>query len=884
MVGHLNLTRFALRAMWTSLALLLAFGVMSLATLSEQPPQRSVSDTVHQAARTTRNGPDHPRNASWAKATASTAPQPSAPLRPRTAGLDPVNLNAAPAQSPNGVAFKPTVFVESTIPFGPSLDVATQPRAHTQTASRPAISSVSTHVESRLTSMQRQLDNLTERVPASDSGARITGYQPASGSANRQLESRLAGLQQHFDQLAQSQSLQILQQQQLEQLRRLQQELEQARRDAQQESGPASATPRGDVTPPDISSQPPPKTQAPGVQPPPTAAPPSVSPNTNAATNSDPVIRFEKSDTQQDKYRLTIQEADIKQVLEMFAELSGRNIVVGRSVAGTVSASLNGVNIEEALAAILRSQGLVYEQDEKFIFVATPEDAEKTRQLDHKITTRIYRPKYISATDLQILLTPLLSTNGGKIAITTPAMTGLEADNTNGGGDQLTQQDALLVMDYPHVLEEMDKVVDEMDIPPSQVVIEAMILTVNLTDELQFGVNFALLSNRGKGLLVSGDGSQLNSTTGFPPKGDSSGASIVPAAGEFVAQTSGLKFGLIRGDITTFVEALESISDTSLIASPQLRVINKQKAELIIGSRLGYSTTTNNGTTSIQNVSFLDVGTKLILRPFISPDGMVRMEIHPERSSGKINATTNLPDTQTTEVTTNVMVRDGTTVVIGGLIDEQIKEEIQRVPLLGAIPLIGPAFQNKSENVVRTEMIVLITPRIVQPDVAATVGETAKLEFEQRADHFSRDLSPINRNNLTRLHLERAQFYLDRGEFVRAHAHAREAVHLNKTNKAALAMLQHIEQLAPLTRKQWWRFWPSKQHDTLPPPLIRLRNFTLNDEMDPPTQSPVLPSEPPPRSDDVPFLPPQKPLAAPPPPPPSAEALRQSGVPGSATP
>ncbi|MEO1998277.1 MAG: secretin and TonB N-terminal domain-containing protein, partial [Planctomycetaceae bacterium] len=598
-----------------------------------------------------------------------------------------------------------------------------------------------------------------------------------------------------------------------------------------------------------------------------------------AATHDKPIIRFERTGKQTDLYTLTIQEADIRQVLEMFAELSGRNIVVGRSVTGTVSASLNGVNIDEALSAILRSQGLVYEEDEKFIFVATPEDADSIKHIESKITTRIYRPKYINGTDLQTLLTPLMSPDVGKMAITTPATTGLESDNSDGGGDQLTQQDAVLVLDYPQVIAEMDKVVEEMDVPPSQVVIEAMILTVNLSDDLQFGVNFALLSDHGKGLAVSGDGSVLNNATGFPPQGNGSGSSIVPAAGDFIAKTSGLKFGLISGDVTSFVEALESISDTNLIASPQLRVINKQKAELIIGSRLGYSTVTNNGTTSIQNVSFLDVGTKLILRPFISPDGMVRMEIHPERSSGQINDSTGLPDTQTTEVTTNVMVRDGTTVVIGGLIDEQTKEEIQRIPLLGSLPLIGPVFQNKSENVVRTEMIVLITPRIVPTDEAATAGQAAKTEFEQRADRFNSELSPINRNNLTRLHLERAQFYLDRGAYDRAQTHAREAVHLNKNNKAALAMLQHIEQMSPLTNKKWWRWGFATQEDTLPPPLIRLRNYSLNDDTVTSTNVPLLhPVEHSPDVISPPLAPDLEPLIAPPPPKPTEEAMRSSGA------
>ena len=713
----------------------------------------------------------------------------------------------------------------------------------------------------RLASMQRQLDRLSKPDAHQNPQTDVMNT-----SSQRQLENRLISLQQHFDQLAQSQSLQLLQQQQSEQLRKLQSELDEARRAAQQPSTPDAGKSNSQTLP---LIQPAPSSDSPAD----TDRPPAA-----LNTNDKSIIRFEKSGKQRDEYTLTIQEADIRQVLEMFAELSGRNIVVGRSVAGTVSASLNGVSIHEALAAILRSQGLTYEDDDKFIFVTTPEDAVSIKQIESKITTRIYRPKYINGTDLQTLLTPLMSPDVGKIAITTPAQTGLESDNSDGGGDQLTQQDAVLVLDYPHVLVEMDKVVEEMDIPPSQVVIEAMILTVNLSDDLQFGVNFALLSDRSKALTVSGDGSLLNDATGFPPQGLGSGASIVPAAGDFIAQTSGLKFGLIRGDISSFVEALESISDTNLIASPQLRVINKQKAELIIGSRLGYSTFTNNGATSIQNVSFLDVGTKLILRPFISPDGMVRMEIHPERSSGKINTATNLPDTQTTEVTTNVMVRDGTTVVIGGLIDEQTKEEIQRVPLLGALPLIGPAFQNKSENVVRTEMIVLITPRIVQMEQAATAGKAAQTEFETRADRFNSELSPINRNNLTRLYLERAQFYLDRGEYHRALNHAREALRLNKNNKTALAMVQHIEQLLPLAKRPWWRRKASKPADVLPPPLTRLRNYSVSDEGSVPGEVLTVPlMDASPGDFDAPLMENLEPVV--PPPEPTAAALDSQAVP-----
>src|SRR5690606_36896873 len=114
--------------------------------------------------------------------------------------------------------------------------------------------------------------------------------------------------------------------------------------------------------------------------------------------------------------------------------------------------------------------------------------------------------------------------------------------------------------------------------------------------------------------------------------------------GQFVANTAGLKYGFVTGDVTGFLSALENITDTNLIAAPQLRVLNKQRAQLIIGQRLSYTTSTFNNNQTIENVNFLDAGTKLIIRPFVAPDGLIRMEIHPERSSATINPQTNLPD------------------------------------------------------------------------------------------------------------------------------------------------------------------------------------------------------------------------------------------------
>ena len=408
-----------------------------------------------------------------------------------------------------------------------------------------------------------------------------------------------------------------------------------------------------------------------------------------------------------------------------------------------------------------------------------------------KVVTKLYSPFYISAKELQNLITPILTENIGIVSLTTPSEVGIAPDPTSAGGDSFAQTDSILVRDYPEILEEVDRLLEKMDVPPMQVVIEAMILSVALNDDMKFGVNFAMLGGNNKNLVVDGNGNTLNNSSGFPGSGSTS---IVPPTGQFVADIAGLKYGFLHGDISGFIEALEDVTETNLIASPQLRALNKQKAELIIGDRISYSTVTQNGNTSIQNVNFLDSGIVLNLRPFITPDGQIRMEVHPERSSATINPSTNLPDLRTTEVTTNVMVRDGHTVVIGGLIEERTSDTRNQVPLLGAIPVIGNAFRQQREITNRTELIVLITPRIVRAEAAQAEGETLKYEGAERLDNFKKSFLPINQVRIVQSHIDRAKKYLRIGNLPKAKEQIKIATRLDKNNIEAIQLKNYIEQ------------------------------------------------------------------------------------------
>ncbi len=621
-------------------------------------------------------------------------------------------------------------------------------------------------------------------------------FRPAdvlpSSEASR-VETQLSAMQRQLLQLAQAQNEQktgdqqralelleqIQQQKQSDQIDKLLQELQESRKKAPadlEKPGAAklnSAAEEKTLGP--LTDEPPAPPRKPGLM----QAKPAVNNNE----------KFES---------IEFQDADISEALAMLGQLSGMNILIGRGVSGRVPAiNLQNVTAEQALDAITKSLGYVYEREENFVFVWTIADAQARKQAARKSVSKVYRPRYVSVKELQTIVTPLLSKPGGLIAVTNPAEMGLEETKTKAGGNSLAQTDALLVVDFPEVIAQIDAIICELDIPPAQVVIEAMILSVTLTDEMKLGVNFALLNGSNKQLVTSGSGSQINGNVGFPGTD-----LIVPAMGEFLSGTAGLKYGFIQGDLTGFVEALEKLAETSVVASPSVRVLNKQKAELIIGKRLGYRTVTQNGAQSVENINFLEVGTKLLIRPYVAQDGLVRMEIHPEKSDGSINGD-GLPESQTTEVTSNVMVRDGSTIVIGGLIEEQANQNQSRIPGLGALPVVGNLFKQKDNKTIRTELIVLITPRIVQDFDAEIEGDVARAENERRHQNFRDKLSPVNRNNLARVEYERAARYFEEGDANRAKRHIDESLRHNRNDLNSIRLRDQIA--AALVDKNWFK-------------------------------------------------------------------------------
>jgi hypothetical protein len=249
----------------------------------------------------------------------------------------------------------------------------------------------------------------------------------------------------------------------------------------------------------------------------------------------------------------------------------------------------------------------------------------------------------------------------------------------------------------------------------------------------------------------------------------------------------------VSKNVSAFVSALEEVSDTSVLANPKVLTLNKQVGEVLVGREDGYKTLTVTESTVVETVEFLQTGTRLVFRPFIGNDGYIRMEVHPEDSDGRV--VNELPQKSTTEVTTNIMVKDGHTIVIGGLFRESSSRGRSQIPGLGNLPLVGALFRQQADNTSREEIIILLTPHIVKDDSAyARASEEAQRDMEKMRVGVRKGLMPWGRARLAEASYDRAVKEMSKRSPSRRKAlwHLNAATNLNPTFLEATKMKESL--------------------------------------------------------------------------------------------
>jgi len=515
-----------------------------------------------------------------------------------------------------------------------------------------------------------------------------------------------------------------------------------------------------------------------------------------AAQEADAAIKgVEVSDF--DTVSLNVQDADLAQVLQLLSIQGQRNIVPSPAVDGKVTANLYDVTFEQALQAILQQNGAGYVEKGKFIYVYTQDELRKIQQAERQVTHKVYRLNYITAADASTFVTPLLS-SAGSIAVSGEAPPGFQPSLSDNGANSFAHSDTLVVRDYEENIKAIRKVLDQIDTRPKQVLVEATILKADVTDATAFGVDFSILTNVALDAFTNPfsavdelvDGSQTSS----------SGIGAIESTGGSIIDQSSVRVGVVTNNVAAFVTALDSVTDTTIVANPKILALNRQKADVLVGEKIGYLSTTATATATTQTVEFLDVGTQLTVRPFVSDEGYIRLELKPQISSSRIRdvtpdssgAAVTIPDEITQELTTNVMVRDGQTIVLGGLFKEETQISRSQIPYLGDIPVAGAAFKGRDDQTSRSEVIFLITPHIVRDKSLAAAGDAVAEGAEMIRLGAREGLLPWSRTKMTAAHLRDALKALENNDTDTALWEVDMALFLDPTKPEALRLREKL--------------------------------------------------------------------------------------------
>jgi general secretion pathway protein D len=326
------------------------------------------------------------------------------------------------------------------------------------------------------------------------------------------------------------------------------------------------------------------------------------------------------------------------------------------------------------------------------------------------------------------------------------ALRGLRGGAPSGVSEELEVPDirivaddknnALVVYARPRDYRMVEDLIRNLDIVPLQVLIEATIAEVTLNDTLRYGLQFFLKSGNSRFVLSNtgtstGTSTTANTTAGANANVNANVNAGIGAATDILSVFPGFNYVLAAGSSRVVLSALSSVTDVNVVSSPQLLVLDHQTAFLQVGDQVPVATQSavsilNPGAPIVNSIQFRDTGVILQVTPRVNTTGLVTMEIEQEVSDVTKTTTSNIdsPTIAQRRIVSTVIVQDGQTVALGGLIKDTRDNERSGIPVLSDLPLIGPLFRTTTKSRGRTELLVLLTPSVVRsPEEARRVTD-----------------------------------------------------------------------------------------------------------------------------------------------------------------
>jgi len=529
---------------------------------------------------------------------------------------------------------------------------------------------------------------------------------------------------------------------------------------------------------------------------------------------------------------LDLRNIDVVDALKFLAMKAGINIVTTKSVTGRVTLMVENVTVKDIFDIMLRSNELAYVKQGNIYNVMT--EAEYKSLYGKKFAdvrqVRTFRLKYAIPEQAFTLLDTLKSDvgrvlvepdSGTVLIMDTPeaianierALSTMEEKNRVEVFDlqyahakdveqQLKSQldakkvgsikadersNQVVVQALPDRMEDIEKLIDALDRKTREVLIDARIIKIRLSDAFSQGIEWEGIMKIGQRYGMTYFGStpfsviqaatdawrdrrqvlhDLRGRVGSYPQ---TGFTSDYTEGQLVSPGEAMHLGIINRlrDVDVLVKFLNTIGNTQILSNPKIAVLNNQEARIHVGERQAYvttTTTTGQTTTTVsEEVTFVDVGIQLAVTPTINEEGYIRMKIKPEISSVTSTLVTptgnKIPIIDTSTAETTVMVKDGSTIVIGGLRREEETKTSEEFPYLGKIPILGFLFRSRTEEKIITELLLLLTPHIIEGDVLVT-GDRSEYEYETVKEYKDytplRDESPLG---------EKGELWAESGEY-----------------------------------------------------------------------------------------------------------------------
>ncbi|WP_171459162.1 type IV pilus secretin PilQ family protein [Acinetobacter sp. ANC 3781] len=438
------------------------------------------------------------------------------------------------------------------------------------------------------------------------------------------------------------------------------------------------------------------------------------------------------------KISLDFQDIEVRRVLQLLADFTEINMVTADTVQGNITLRLKDVPWDQALDIILKTKNLDKRRNGNVIWIAPVSELIKAEEEQAKaieqsvklapIQTEYMQLSYAKVADIERLITQTKSSNNSN--------SGSSGNNNNSSESLLsprgtvsvdTRTNTLIINDTAQNIDKVRKMIDLLDIPVKQVMVEARIVRASTEFSKQMGVKWGILSqgiNQNNSLLVGGSDTTLWDLKTPDDQGKYTiqrPDNLNVDLGVTATGASRIAFGLISlSDFMLDLElsALQADGYGEVISTPKVLTADKQQAKVASGTQIPYQSAEGGGANAVSKTEFIDATLSLDVTPSITPEGKVQMNLQIKNDSIGGATPTGQYTINKNEINTNVLVDNGETVVLGGIFEQQTINQQTKVPFLGDLPYVGRLFRKDVKTDNKSELLIFVTPRIVNDSVS----------------------------------------------------------------------------------------------------------------------------------------------------------------------